>query len=63
MTTLWRMADRWRVRHLWEQGLDTIEIAKDLQVPEYVAESILHEALDIKAEVRSDLRASVEVVK
>ncbi len=62
MSLAWKQADRWRVRHLWDQGLDTLEIAKDLQVPEHIAERILHEALDIKASVRASLRASVEAV-
>jgi hypothetical protein len=56
---MWRFTDRGRVRLLWDQGLDTCEIAKDLQVPEHVAESILHAALDIKASIRGSLRASV----
>jgi orotate phosphoribosyltransferase-like protein len=51
--------ERGQVRVLWDQGLDTVDIAKELHTDEPTAEHFLHKALDLKAEVRASLRASV----
>lgn len=47
---------RARIRAMWEQELDTVDMAWALQVPEYVIEAQLHIALDRRRAVVGSLK-------
>ena len=41
------------IRAMWENGLDTVDMARTLQVPESLIERELHAALEVKRSIIS----------
>ena len=48
-----RKALRNQLRGMWENGLDTVDMARALQVPESIIERELHAALEVKRAIIS----------
>lgn len=48
---------RQKIRAMWEQKLDTMDMAKALQLPQALVERELHAALEIKRSIVNSLDA------
>jgi len=49
---------RKRIRAMWEQKLDTIDMARALQIPQFEVEAQLHIVLDRRRHIVSSLRTA-----
>lgn len=50
---------RGRIRAMWDEGLNTAEIAEGMQLPEHLVERLLHVALEFKRTIKAQLSQSL----